>query len=133
MKFLCICSTSDVVDTAANTSSHNGNSQQFFCISTFISCTVLVKLLVLKVKDFYVLIKFKISGDQEFRLFSYNELKAATASFKSSNKIGQGGFGSVYKVIIFGFVPHGLLSSKLSCLFSLADLGKDTGHVFVFL
>ncbi|WOG91265.1 hypothetical protein DCAR_0310513 [Daucus carota subsp. sativus] len=36
-------------------------------------------------------------GDQEFRLFSYNELKAATAAFKSSNKIGQGGYGSVYK------------------------------------
>lgn len=59
MKFSCICSTSDVVDIAANTSSHN--------------------------------------GDQEFRLFSYNELKAATTGFKSSNKIGQGGFGSVFK------------------------------------
>lgn len=32
------------------------------------------------------------------RVFSYNELKVATQGFK--NKIGQGGFGSVYKVII---------------------------------
>ncbi|KAH7537406.1 hypothetical protein FEM48_Zijuj03G0089200 [Ziziphus jujuba var. spinosa] len=29
--------------------------------------------------------------------FSYNELKAATNNFSSSNKIGEGGFGSVYK------------------------------------
>lgn len=53
-----------------------------------------------KSKDFV----FKISGDQEFRLFSYNELKAATTGFKSSNKIGQGGFGSVFKVIHHAFV-----------------------------
>lgn len=32
-----------------------------------------------------------------FRVFSYNELKAATQGF--SLKIGQGGFCSVYKVI----------------------------------
>ncbi|XP_075510101.1 putative serine/threonine-protein kinase isoform X1 [Primulina tabacum] len=32
------------------------------------------------------------------RVFTYDELKAATRGFK--NKIGQGGFGSVYKVII---------------------------------
>lgn len=31
-----------------------------------------------------------------FRVFSYNELKVATQGFK--NKIGEGGFGSVYKV-----------------------------------
>lgn len=68
-------------------------------------------------KRFYVLIKLKISGDEEFRLFSYNELKDATTSFKSSNKIGQGGFGSVYKVgdSIFVLYPC-LLFSKLSCL-----------------
>ncbi|OWM82400.1 putative serine/threonine-protein kinase [Punica granatum] len=32
-----------------------------------------------------------------FRVFSYKEIKAATSNFHSSNKIGQGGFGSVYK------------------------------------
>ncbi|KAL7265100.1 hypothetical protein ACSBR1_002953 [Camellia fascicularis] len=34
---------------------------------------------------------------QDFRVFSYNELKAASHNFPSSNKIGEGGFGSVYK------------------------------------
>lgn len=37
-------------------------------------------------------------GNQEnFRVFSSNELKSATGGFHSSNKIGEGGFGSVYK------------------------------------
>ena len=36
-----------------------------------------------------------------FRVFSYKELKTATSDFKSSNKIGEGSFGSVYKVLYF--------------------------------
>ncbi|XP_016475821.2 putative serine/threonine-protein kinase isoform X1 [Nicotiana tabacum] len=34
---------------------------------------------------------------QHFTVYSYNELKAATHGFRASNKIGEGGFGSVYK------------------------------------
>ncbi|KAM7464157.1 hypothetical protein LguiA_032278 [Lonicera macranthoides] len=34
---------------------------------------------------------------QAFRVFTYNELKAASNGFHSKNKIGEGGFGSVYK------------------------------------
>ncbi|XP_047252020.1 putative serine/threonine-protein kinase isoform X3 [Capsicum annuum] len=34
---------------------------------------------------------------QNFMVYSYNYLKAATQGFKASNKIGEGGFGSVYK------------------------------------
>ncbi|EXB80089.1 putative LRR receptor-like serine/threonine-protein kinase [Morus notabilis] len=34
---------------------------------------------------------------QNVNAFSYNELKSATNGFRSSNKIGEGGFGSVYK------------------------------------
>lgn len=33
---------------------------------------------------------------QSFRVFSYKELEIATHGFRSSNKIGEGGFGSVY-------------------------------------
>ncbi|XP_057475222.1 putative serine/threonine-protein kinase isoform X1 [Actinidia eriantha] len=36
-------------------------------------------------------------GAENFRVFSYNELKAASQGFHPSNKIGEGGFGSVYK------------------------------------
>ncbi|KAK7842144.1 cold-responsive protein kinase 1 [Quercus suber] len=34
---------------------------------------------------------------ENFRVFSYNELRSATNGFHSSAKIGEGGFGSVYK------------------------------------
>ena len=36
---------------------------------------------------------------QSVHAFSYNELKIATNGFRASNKIGEGGFGAVYKVI----------------------------------
>ncbi|XP_020241648.1 putative serine/threonine-protein kinase isoform X2 [Asparagus officinalis] len=34
---------------------------------------------------------------KNIRLFSYNELRSATGNFHSSNRIGRGGFGIVYK------------------------------------
>ncbi|XP_052200151.1 putative serine/threonine-protein kinase isoform X2 [Diospyros lotus] len=36
-------------------------------------------------------------GLQTFQAFTYNELKASTNNFRSSSKIGRGGFGTVYK------------------------------------
>ena len=56
--------------------------------------------------------------DGTFRVFSYNELKAATGGFRSSEKIGEGGFGIVYKVILIlvlhsEFIPHGKKLAKL--------------------
>ncbi|XP_047339095.1 putative serine/threonine-protein kinase [Impatiens glandulifera] len=36
-------------------------------------------------------------NEKEFRTYSYNELKAASGGFRSSNKVGEGGFGCVYK------------------------------------
>ncbi|KAK7279353.1 hypothetical protein RJT34_24402 [Clitoria ternatea] len=36
-------------------------------------------------------------NDGSFRLFTYNQLKLATRNFHSSDKVGEGGFGSVYK------------------------------------
>ena len=37
-------------------------------------------------------------NDQKFTVFSYGELRVATHGFSASNKIGEGAFGSVYKV-----------------------------------
>lgn len=37
-------------------------------------------------------------NNQDMCIFSYNELRIATQNFSSSNKVGQGGFGTVYKV-----------------------------------
>ncbi|XP_027934460.1 putative serine/threonine-protein kinase [Vigna unguiculata] len=36
-------------------------------------------------------------NDGSFRLFTYGQLKLATRNFHSSEKVGEGGFGSVYK------------------------------------
>lgn len=33
--------------------------------------------------------------------FSYEELKIATNDFNSANKLGEGGFGPVYKVCLY--------------------------------
>ncbi|KAJ4815992.1 Leucine-rich repeat transmembrane protein kinase [Rhynchospora pubera] len=38
-----------------------------------------------------------IPGVNRIKIFSYNELRKATDGFSISNKIGEGGFGSVYK------------------------------------
>ncbi|KAG8364873.1 hypothetical protein BUALT_Bualt18G0043700 [Buddleja alternifolia] len=39
----------------------------------------------------------EISNVQNAKLYSYQELKVATENFNPANKIGKGGFGSVYK------------------------------------
>lgn len=40
-----------------------------------------------------------ISGIRNVNLYTYKELRVATDNFSPANKIGEGGFGSVYKVI----------------------------------
>jgi hypothetical protein len=37
---------------------------------------------------------------QELPLFNFQELTSATNNFHQSNKLGQGGFGPVYKVMV---------------------------------
>ncbi|KAG0456890.1 hypothetical protein HPP92_022047 [Vanilla planifolia] len=39
----------------------------------------------------------KLSSEKNIRLFPYNVLRSATENFKIGNKIGRGGFGTVYK------------------------------------
>jgi hypothetical protein len=53
--------------------------------------------------SFLYLIIFKcysgIYTETNIRLFSYAELRSATDNFNRTNKVGRGGFGTVYKVI----------------------------------
>lgn len=39
-----------------------------------------------------------IGGSGCLKIYTFNELKIATADFSPANKVGEGGFGSVYKV-----------------------------------
>ena len=72
-------------------------------------------------------------GDMNERpnIFSYSELKAATGDFDDANKLGEGGFGPVYKVFtdlspslsIFLFIDlyvHASMYLSLSILTSLS-------------
>nr|TKW35120.1 hypothetical protein SEVIR_2G350600v2 [Setaria viridis] len=43
-------------------------------------------------------------GNSGFSLYDFSQIKEATGNFSSENKLGQGGFGSVYK----GLLPGGL-------------------------
>ena len=40
-------------------------------------------------------------SNSDFMLFDFTQIKEATSNFSEANKLGEGGFGSVYKVIIF--------------------------------
>lgn len=40
----------------------------------------------------------EVSSIQDTKLYTYKELKVATNDFSKSNKVGEGGFGYVYKV-----------------------------------
>ncbi|XP_014491986.1 cold-responsive protein kinase 1 [Vigna radiata var. radiata] len=42
----------------------------------------------------------ELSGIQNVRIFTYKELRVASDNFSQANKIGQGGFGSVYKGLL---------------------------------
>lgn len=47
-------------------------------------------------------------SDSEFSLYEFDQIADATNNFSDENKLGQGGFGPVYKVLIIGpvnFMP----------------------------
>ena len=61
----------------------------------------------------------KQNNPTELPLFEFSAILVATNHFSPMNKLGQGGFGSVYKVIIITQVvkplytrPEGLVSNK---------------------
>lgn len=59
---------------------------------------------------------------EHFPVYSYTELKAATQGFNSSNRIGEGSFGSVYKVLLTAatsYFPYRQTSSNFRSNFGV--------------
>jgi len=42
-------------------------------------------------------------GNSGFSLYNFSQIKEATGNFSSENKLGQGGFGPVYKVNVLAY------------------------------
>jgi hypothetical protein len=58
-------------------------------------------------------------GGKKVRVFSYSELRKATHDFSEANKIGEGGFGSVFRVICgTHWTPQKSVSSNSLNLYS---------------
>ncbi|KAI3877856.1 hypothetical protein MKW92_033786, partial [Papaver armeniacum] len=67
--------------------------------------------------------------------FTYVELRNATAAFNSANKLGEGGFGSVYKganrLLVYEYLEHRSLDQRISCP-EYALLGHLTEKADIF-
>jgi hypothetical protein len=50
------------------------------------------------------------------KVFSYNELRKATLDFSGANKIGEGGFGSVFRVNMHELLPTSSVSKSLDII-----------------
>ncbi|KAK2982603.1 hypothetical protein RJ640_024663 [Escallonia rubra] len=68
----------------------------------------------------------KISADKELRgldlqtgLFTLRQIKAATNNFDPANKIGEGGFGSVYKYVVIHFLCSFATGRDATCKLKL--------------
>lgn len=48
----------------------------------------------------------ELTGIKNVNLYTYKELRVATNDFSRASKIGEGGFGSVYKVIAYCIRCH---------------------------
>jgi hypothetical protein len=71
--------------------------------------------------------------DAELPLFSYESVSAATENFSTANKLGEGGFGPVYKVRHLLFLINVLFAvlRKLTLMANLCEILKSLCFSFI--
>jgi len=67
-------------------------------VLSVLACGVILHRLLKQSAAFHALEQELVRQQVQPSLYSYNELKSATRDFHPSNKLGEGGFGIVYKV-----------------------------------
>ncbi|KAL9146168.1 hypothetical protein ABFS82_13G092200 [Erythranthe guttata] len=106
-----------------------GNKKTAIKIGASVSASFLI-LAVISYYWWYRYIGGRISREQELRgldlqtgFFTYRQIRAATNNFDAANKIGEGGFGSVYKGT--------LLDGKIIAVKKLSSKSKQGNREFV--
>jgi hypothetical protein len=56
-------------------------------------------------------------GNSGLSLYDFSQIKEATSNFSSENKLGQGGFGTVYKVICTSIVTFMFSQLLVLCVY----------------
>lgn len=92
-------------------------------ITVYITCYTVFYL------DMFLIVTFNpicvdLPGCTNIKRYTYNEIVRSTENFNPSNKIGQGGFGSVYKVI---FITFNKDDSEIVINVDVFDIGQLNG------